>query len=80
METLLVGVIVTFCVVFSAWRLISLRMRLRALDALSFLPGVDGLRRKTLAKLSGGGGCGTCQANANVNVRRANQRPAAPHR
>jgi hypothetical protein len=82
-ESILVGIIVAFCAVSSVWRLMSIRMRLRTLDALSILPGVAGLRRKTLAKLSAGGGCGTCQAatrTVNANARSANQRPAAPPR
>src|ERR1700739_4532303 len=59
-ESALVGIIVAVCAVFSAWRLMSIRLRLKTLDALSGLPGVAGLRRKTLAKMSGG--CGACQS------------------
>jgi len=82
-ESVIVAVIVAFCAVFSAWRLMSIRMRLKALDALSMLPGISNLRRRTLARLSGGGGCGSCQAATktfNANGRSANQKPAAPHR
>jgi hypothetical protein len=32
----------------------SIRMRLKTLDALSMLPGISNLRRRTLARLSGG--------------------------
>jgi hypothetical protein len=77
MESFLVGVIVAFCAVFSAWRLMSVRLRLKALDALSFLPGIAGLRRKTLSTMSGG--CGACQSAVSANARPSNQRPAAPH-
>jgi hypothetical protein len=82
-ETIIVAIIVACCGVFSAWRLMSIKLRLKTLDALSMLPGIANLRRKTLAKLSTGGGCGTCQAATktfNANVRSANRKPAAPHR
>ena len=86
-ESLLVGLIVAVCAVFSAWRLMSIRFRLKTLDALAVLPANAGgnfvadLRRKTLAKLSGG--CGACQSatrTLNANVRPLNRRPDAPHR
>src|SRR3954471_13509662 len=83
MESVIVAVIVAICAAFSAWRLMSIRMRLKTLDALSILPGISNLRRRTLARLSGGGGCGSCQAatkTVNANGRSANQKPAAPHR
>lgn len=65
-ESLLAGLIVLGCAAFSVWRLMSVRLRLRALDVLSRLPAGAGgrlamaLRRKTLAKLSAGGGCAAC--------------------
>lgn len=86
-ESLLVGLIVAVCAVFSAWRLMSIRFRLKTLDALAVLPANAGgsfvadLRRKTLAKLSGG--CGACQSatrTLNANVRPLNRRPDVPHR
>jgi len=77
-ETTLVGLIVAFCAVFSAWRLMSVRLRLKTLDALSWIPGVAHLRRRTLTKLSGG--CGACQVAVNANARPANQKPGALRR
>jgi hypothetical protein len=76
-ESILVGIIVAFCAAFSGWRLMSVRLRLKTLDALSGIPGIASLRRRTLAKMSGG--CGACQSAVNVNARSSNQRPAAPH-
>ncbi len=79
MESILVDVIVAFCAVFSAWRLMSVRLRLKALDALAFVPGITRLRDKTLLKMAGGGSCGACQGAVNANARPANRIPAAPH-
>ncbi len=54
-ESALVGIIVACCAVFSAWRLMSIRLRLKTLDAPFRSSGHRGsLRRKTLAKMSGG--------------------------
>jgi hypothetical protein len=87
LETLLVGLIVASCMLFSVWRLMSVRLRLKTLEALSVLPASAGgnllaiLRRKTLAKLSGG--CGACQRathTLNANVQPLNRRSGAPHR
>jgi len=86
-ESLIVGLIVAVCATFSVWRLMSIRMRLKTLEALVALPASLGgnlaadLRRRTLANLSGG--CGTCQQathTLNANVRPLNRRPDAPHR
>ena len=82
---MVVGIIVAVCAVFSLWRLMSMRLRLKTLDVLSVLPAVANmpavakLRRKTLAKLSSGG-CGACQGAINENVRPANQKPGALRR
>ena len=84
-QSVVVATIVAVCAVFSVWRLMSMRLRLKTLDVLSvlpgvaYMPGVALLRRKTLAKLSGGG-CGACQAAVNENVRPANQKPGALRR
>jgi cytochrome c553 len=87
LESLLVGLIVFGCTLFSVWRLMSVRLRLKTLEALSVLPAAAGghlvarLRRKTLAKLSGG--CGACHQathTLNANVQSLNRRPAAPRR
>jgi len=66
LQELLVAVLVVACTLFSAWRLSSLRLRLRALAALEklpvgrALPGLARLRERTLARqqLSACGGCG----------------------
>jgi hypothetical protein len=88
LETLLVGLIVAGCTIFSVWRLMSVRLRLKTLEALSVLPASAGgsllaiLRRKTLAKLSGGG-CGACLRathTLNANVQPLNRRSGAPRR
>lgn len=85
LESLLVGLIVFLCAVFSVWRLMSVRIRMRVLDALSRLPpGAGGglatvLRRRTLARLSAG--CGACAGNTlNARARPLNQKPVAPRR
>jgi hypothetical protein len=86
-ESILVGLIVAVCAIFSAWRLLSIRLRLKALEALSALPAAAGgtfvakLRRKTLGKLSGG--CGACRVathTLNANVQSLNRRLGAPRR
>jgi hypothetical protein len=65
----LVGVLVLACALFSAWRLSSVRLRLRALDALAAWPGLRGaswllrLRERTRARaLQACGGCGGAPA------------------
>jgi hypothetical protein len=87
LESLLVGLIVLACTTFSAWRLMSARLRLKTLETLSVLPASAGgnlvamLRRKTLAKLSGG--CGACvhaTHTLNANVQSLNRRSGAPRR
>ena len=87
LESLLVGLIVLGCTLFSVWRLMSVRLRLKALDALSVLPAAAGgnlvamLRRKMLAKLSSG--CGSClhaTHTLNANVQSLNRRSGVPRR
>ena len=64
LQDVLVAVLVAACALFSAWRLMSLRARLRCLDALGALPGAHqvralaSLRARTLAQL--GAGCSGC--------------------
>ena len=86
-EPLLVGLIVCACAVFSTWRLLSVRLRLRTLEALSRLPAGAGgglammLRRRTLAKLPGG--CADCAAGGlrlSADVQPLNRKSAAPRR
>jgi hypothetical protein len=68
LQDILVGVIVAGCAVFSAWRLMSPKLRLRVLD--SVVPvlerlGAGGtmarLRSRTIAQL--GAGCSACSPN-----------------
>lgn len=66
-QEILVGALVAVSAIFSAWRLLSLRSRLRCLDALAALPGAGAvrvlasLRERTLAQL--GSGCAGCSAS-----------------
>ena len=67
-QDILVGVIVTVCAIFSAWRLMSPTMRLRTLELFGPVMtklGAGGpltrLRSKTIGQLAGG--CGTCSHN-----------------
>jgi hypothetical protein len=94
LENLAVALIVLGCACFSAWRLMSARMRLRLLDAAGGLGNqtwMARLRAKTLAQLAGG--CGTCSsarqpATPGLRDRRevsvafppANRKSAAPRR
>ncbi len=87
LEYVIVGLIVFGCGVFSAWRLMSVRLRLKTLDVLSDLPAGAGgslvmmLRRRTLARLSGG--CSAClDATHSVNaaVQPLNRRSDEPRR
>ena len=65
LEYAVVALIVLTCAAFSAWRLLSLRLRLRLLEILSVVPRAAGgalvasLRRRTLANV--GGGCSACR-------------------
>jgi len=75
LQNVLVGAIVAGCAIFSAWRLLSPRLRLRSLDLLEPVLGrvaagpLARLRARTLARL--GGGCGACAQN----IRTATHRP-----
>ena len=77
LQQLLVGTLVIACALFAAWRLSSVRLRLRALDALGAWPVVGGaswlatLRGHTLEGL--GGACGGCAQGT------APAGPKAPH-
>ena len=68
LQELLVGVIVAGCAVFSVWRLMSLRMRMRTLDLMGPVLGKLGaaafvarLRTQTIGQLAGG--CSACSHN-----------------
>jgi hypothetical protein len=64
MQEVVVGLLVAGCVVFSAWRLLSARLRLRVLNAVSALPGAGRavwlarLRQRSLSR--SGGACAGC--------------------
>lgn len=64
LQGLIVGLVVLACACYSTWRLLTARLRLRVLDALSVLPGIrqaawfGALRARTLAKSAAG--CGSC--------------------
>ena len=67
-QNVLVGVIVAGCTVFSAWRLMSPKVRLRALDFVAPVMarlGAGGtlarLRTRTIAQLAAG--CSACSHN-----------------
>lgn len=74
LQSILVAVIVGACVIYSAWRLTSVRVHLRVIDVLgAFGAGEarpDGwlsrLRNRELSKL--GGSCGACSSNVKVKV------------
>jgi hypothetical protein len=69
LQNLVVGLIVAGCVVFSAWRLMSFKLRLKTLDVVGpamTLVGagatVTRLRTQTLGKLVAGT-CSACSSN-----------------
>lgn len=69
LQNAVVGVIVAACVVFSAWRLMSPRLRLKTLDLvgpvlekLGAQDTIARLRTQTIGKLAAGG-CSACSAN-----------------
>jgi hypothetical protein len=84
LQEVLVAVLVAACALFSAWRLLSARLRLRCLDALSALPGapsvrwLTALRQRTLSGL--GGGCGGCAQAPTPGAISRNQTSGAPRR
>lgn len=79
LQGVMVGIVVAACVLYSAWRLASLKMRMRVLEALGALPTavtapwLGRLRQRTLAQLAGG--CAGCAAGA-APTRDAASRPS----
>jgi hypothetical protein len=70
LQYLLVGILVAAGIVFSAWRLLSLALRLRLLAVLNTVPGVRGaawltrLRQRLLAQATlACGGCSQADAH-----------------
>ncbi len=87
LQAIVAGVVVAVCVIYSAWRLASLRLRMRTLDVLAALPAaltapwLARLRQRTLAQLAGG--CAGCAAGGGLTPgapARPNQTPGAPRR
>ncbi|MBV8147033.1 MAG: hypothetical protein JO184_18735 [Gammaproteobacteria bacterium] len=86
LQQLLVGVLVIGCAIFSAWRLASVSLRLRALESLGTWPGVRStrwlvrLRERTRAQqLRACGGCGGA-ADARRDADARNRTPGALRR
>jgi hypothetical protein len=74
LQQLLVGALVAACALYSAWRLASVRLRLRALDLLGGVPLARGtralawLQQRTLGKITAA--CGGCsQASSHLKSR-----------
>ena len=87
LQSVLVGVVVATCAILSAWRLASLRLRLRVIDALGSLPPalttpwLAALKRRALAQLAGGcAGCAAGGAPTRGAPARPNQTPGALRR
>jgi hypothetical protein len=67
LQIVVVTVLVVACALYSTWRLLSARLRLRLLELLGRLPGIGSSAwlLDWRARLSGGaGGCGACPAGA----------------
>jgi len=87
LQGVLVGMVIAACAIYSGWRLATLRLRLRVIDALSSLPPVltapwlAALRARTLAQLAGGcAGCAAGGAPTRDAAARPNQTPGALRR
>jgi hypothetical protein len=85
LQQLVVGVLVIACALFAAWRLSTVRVRLRALEALGVWPGLRRaswlvrLRERTLAQqLRACGGCPA--AGATRDAAAPNRTPGALRR
>jgi hypothetical protein len=68
-ETTIVALIVVASVIYSAWRLTSVRFHVRVIDAVGRMSSagwIARLRNRELTKL--GGACGSCSANVKVKM------------
>jgi hypothetical protein len=80
LQSVLVGLIVVCCAVFAAWRLASVSLRLRVLEALGALPSalttpwLARLRARTLERAAGA--CAGCASGGALKPD-ANLRPGA---
>ena len=87
LQGVLVGLVVAACVIYSGWRLASLKLRLRVIEGLGSLPPalttpwLAALRSRTLAQLAGGcAGCAAGGAPTRDAAARPNQTPGALRR
>ena len=84
LQEILVGVLVAGCALFAAWRLATVRVRLRALEALSALPALHAarwlvrLRERTEAQQLRA--CGGCAAPPTQGAVSRNRTPGALRR
>jgi hypothetical protein len=84
LQQVVAGVLVIACALFAAWRLSTVRLRLRALEALGAWPGLGRapwlvrLRERTLARQSQA--CGGCSASATRDAAARNRTPGALRR
>jgi hypothetical protein len=64
LQGLIVAVLVMVCALYSTWRLLSARLRVRVMDAVARVPGIGSaswfaaLRAHAVSKLAAG--CGSC--------------------
>jgi hypothetical protein len=86
-QGVVVGIVVAACATYSAWRLASLRLRLRVIEGLGSLPPaltarwLAALKRRALAQLAGGcAGCAAGGAPTRDAAARPNQTPGALRR
>jgi hypothetical protein len=83
LQGIVVATAVTLCALYSIWRLLSARLRLRVMDALARVPGIgsaswfEALRAHAVAKLAAG--CGSC-APAATNAASRKQTPGGLRR
>ena len=87
LQQLLVGALVIACALFSAWRLASVRLRLRMLEALARWPALrrarwwSGLQERTHAQqLRACGGCAGDAGEARRDAGARNRTPGALRR
>ena len=87
LQGVVVGIVVGACALYSAWRLASLKLRLRVIEGLGALapaltaPWLAALRSRTLAQLAGGcAGCAAGGAPTPDAAARPNRTPGALRR
>ena len=77
LQQVLVGVLVAGCALYSAWRLASRHVRLRALTLLGALPGMGRAAwlARARARTELAGGCGGCAPLPTRDAASRNQTP-----